>query len=72
MSLGQQIANCGGRRFFLTLMAALINTLLFVAAILSESGYVTLQLATVATYIAGNGAQKFAETKYGSVDSKVS
>lgn len=70
MSIGEQVADCGGRRFFLTAMSAAINTILFALAILSESGYVTLQIAIVAAYITGNAAQKYTEARYGSVDSK--
>jgi len=62
--LGKFIADSGGRRFTLVLGACMIYTLLFAFGDLTEGGYVTLQLATVGAYIAGNGAQKFIEKKY--------
>lgn len=48
----------GGRRFLMCMGCAAINTLLFAWGTLSEGGYVTLTLATVGAYIAGNVAQR--------------
>lgn len=43
----------GGDRFIMTMGAGIANTILFAFGVLSESGYVTLTMATVATFIAG-------------------
>ncbi len=64
MTLGQVIADSGGRRFCMTIGAGLISTALLINGYLTESAYVTLQLATVGAYIAGNVVQKYNETKY--------
>lgn len=64
MSIKDQIASIGGRRFFLVIGASGIYTVLFALGMLTEGGFITLQLATVGGYIAGNGAQKFVEKKY--------
>ena len=55
----------GGRRFMLVAVAFLTYTALLVGGYLDAGAYVALQLGTIATYIAGNGAQKYAETRYG-------
>lgn len=55
----------GGRRFILVCMCGLVYTALLVGGYLDSGAYVALQIATVAAYIAGNGAQKYAETRYG-------
>ena len=65
MSLGDQIAACGGRRFFLTCGASAIYTVLFGFGMLTEGGYITLQMATVGAYIAANVVQKYNESKNG-------
>lgn len=48
----------GGRRFMLTVGTHLISTGLLAFHLLTEGGYVTLILATVGVYIAGNTTQK--------------
>lgn len=55
----------GGRRFLLVSVFGLIYTALLVNAYLDITAYVTLQTLTIGAYIAGNGAQKYAETRYG-------
>lgn len=55
----------GGRRFLLVLFFGLIYTALLIGGYLDSGAYVALQTLTIGAYIAGNGAQKFAETKYG-------
>lgn len=57
--------NLGGRRFCLVVGCALTYTLLLIGDYLDSGAFVALQIATVAAYIAGNGAQKFVEKKYG-------
>lgn len=49
----------GGRRFLLTLGAAVVNTFLLLHDKLDSSAYVTLTLGTVAAYITGATVQKF-------------
>lgn len=61
MSVGEGIARCGGRRFFLTLGCGIVNTLLLMGGYLGEQSYVTLTIATVAVYIGGNTYQKKVE-----------
>lgn len=56
----------GGRRFMLVVGCGLVYTALLVAGYIDPTVYGTLQLGTVATYIAGNGYQKHSETRYGS------
>lgn len=51
----------GGRRFLLTLGAAVINTWLLISERLDSAAYVTLTLGTVAAYITGATAQKFSK-----------
>jgi len=55
----------GGRRFFLVLFFGLVYTALLVGGYLDSGAYVALQTLTIGAYIAGNGAQKYAEMKYG-------
>lgn len=57
-------ARLGGRRFVLVLLSCLGYTALLVGSYISESTYLSLQLMTVGAYIAGNGLQKYAETRY--------
>lgn len=59
----------GGRRFTLVAVCGLTYTALLVNGYLDSGAYVALQMATVAAYIAGNGAQKYAETRYGNGNS---
>lgn len=47
----------GGTRFIMAMGAGLVNTLLFAVGILSESGYITLTLATVGAFIVSQTAQ---------------
>ena len=65
MTIGQLCAESGGRRFVLTVGGGLVSTALFVGGYLTESGYITLQLATVGSYIASNVVQKYNEVKHG-------
>lgn len=65
MNLRQVIADSGGRRFCMTIGAGLISTALLVQGYITESGYITLQLATVGAYIAGNVVQKYTDKRYG-------
>ncbi len=55
----------GGRRFLLVVGCCLVYTALLVWGYLDQGGYVALQTLTVGAYIAGNGAQKYAESRYG-------
>ena len=48
----------GGRRFLLTVGAGIVYTVLRLIDKLDITGYVTLQVATVAVYIGANTAQK--------------
>lgn len=48
------IWGCGGRRFVMVAGAGFVHTGLLIAHILSESGYLTLTLATVGAYIGAN------------------
>ena len=63
---GQSYKRAGGRRFCLVLLCFATFTALLVGGYLDSGAYVALQIAIVAAYIAGNGAQKYAETRYGS------
>lgn len=65
MKLRDQMEDAGGRRFLLTTGASAIYTILFALSYLTESGYITLQLATVGAYIAANVVQKYNEGKNG-------
>lgn len=58
----------GGRRFALTVGAGIVDTVLLWFGKLSESGYVTLTLATIAAYLGVNTTQKIKGAKDG--DSK--
>jgi len=64
MTLGQLCAESGGRRFVLTVGGGLVSTALFVGGYLTESGYITLQLATVGAYISSNVIQKYNEVRH--------
>ena len=55
----------GGRRFLLVVGCGLVYTALLVGGYIDPTVYGTLQIATVAAYIAGNGHQKHSETRYG-------
>ena len=55
----------GGRRFLLVVGCGLVYTALLVAGYIDPTVYGTLQIATVAAYIAGNGFQKHIEIKHG-------
>lgn len=55
----------GGRRFLMTVGAGAVNTLLLAHGLLPAPIYETLTMMTVGFYIAGNGAQKFFERKFG-------
>ena len=68
MTVSDQIAKCGGRRFFLTCGASAIYTIMFALSVLTESGYITLQVMTVGAYLAANGHQKHMEIKNGNPD----
>ena len=52
----------GGRRFLLTVGAGIVYTLLRLIDKLDITGYVTLQVATVAVYIGANTVQKVKAT----------
>ena len=63
------MSDYGGRRFLLVVVCGLVYTMLLVGGYLDSDAYVALQMATVAAYIAGNGAQKYVEKKYGNGNS---
>lgn len=63
MSLYEGIKRSGGRRFVMTLGAGIVSTLLLMGAYIGEQSFVTLQIATVGAYIAGNVAQKYFEAQ---------
>lgn len=48
----------GGRRFWMTVGAGIVDTFLRYIDAIDISAYVTLTLGTIAVYIAGNTAQK--------------
>ena len=54
----------GGRRFALVVGCGLVYTALLIAGYIDPTVYSTLQIATVAAYIAGNGHQKHTEARY--------
>ena len=54
-----------GRRFYLVVLCAVTYTLLLITGYLDSGAYVALQTLTVGAYIAGNGAQKYTEARYG-------
>ena len=56
----------GGRRYTLVIACGLVYTALLIAGYIDPTVYGSLQIATVAAYIAGNGWQKHSETRYGS------
>ena len=55
----------GGRRYILVIDWGLVYTALLIGGYIDATVYGTLQIATVAAYIAGNGWQKHSETRYG-------
>ena len=57
-----------GRRFYLVVGCAITYTLLLICGYLDSGAYVALQTLTIGAYIAGNGAQKYTEAKYGSLN----
>jgi hypothetical protein len=57
------IAAAGGRRFLMCMGAHFINTALFVFGVLSESGYLTTFMGTVAVYVGASTYQKAKELK---------
>ncbi len=63
------MANLGGRRFVLVMLCGFTYSVLLVGGYLDSGAYVALQIATVASYIAGSGAQKYTETRYGNGNS---
>lgn len=56
----------GGRRFGLVLGCALTYTALLINGYIDPITFRDLQVLTVGAYIAGNGAQKYAEIRHGS------
>lgn len=54
----------GGRRFTLTSLSSLAFIILLVSGYIDEHVFLELELGIVALYIAGNGAQRFTESKY--------
>lgn len=58
-------AEVGGRRFVLTVACGALYTVLLVAGLLSEDGYITLQMMTVGTFMAANSVQKWANAREG-------
>jgi hypothetical protein len=62
-ALRDLIAAAGGRRFVMTVGAGFVHTGLLVAGYVSEQTYLTLTLATVATYIGASTYQKVKEAK---------
>lgn len=57
------IWGCGGRRFVMVAGAGFVHTGLFLAHVLSESGYITLTLATVGAYIGANTMESLKAAK---------
>lgn len=55
----------GGRRFLLSVGSGLVNTFLVAHGLIPAAIYESLIIMTVAVYIAGNGAQRFFEQKFG-------
>jgi len=53
----------GGRRFLMSMGAHLVNTLLFLHGVLSESGYLMTFGSTVAVYVGANVTQRFIEKR---------
>lgn len=56
----------GGRRFLMSMGAGVVNTALFWAGVLSESGYITLTMATVGAFIAANTMERMKNGTSGS------
>ena len=67
-SVASLIADSGGRRFFLACTGGATSTLLFAFDLLTEGGYITLQLATIGAYITANTIQKYNEKKLNNGD----
>lgn len=61
--VGAWIYGFGGRRFVMAGGAGVVNTLLFAAKILSESGYITLTGMTVGAYLAANTIESMRSPK---------
>ncbi len=59
------MAQYGGRRYVLVIGCGLVYTALLITGYIDATVYGSLQIATVAAYIAGNGYQKHSETRYG-------
>jgi hypothetical protein len=57
----EAISAFGGRRFLLTVGCHVGSTALLVGGYLTEGGYVTIILSTVAAFITGNTVQKVKE-----------
>ena len=57
---------CGGRRYALVVGCGLVYTALLIFGYIDPTVYGTLQIATVAAYIAGNSYQKQTEARYAS------
>ncbi len=55
--------NYGGRRFILAVLTLAVCSLLRAFDLLSDSGYVTLMLATVAAYIAAGTFEAHSEIR---------
>ena len=55
--LGGGIQALGGRRFTLTVGCGLVSTIVLACRLIGEASYVTLILASVGAYIAGNTTQ---------------
>lgn len=51
---GEWLYALGGRRFFMTMGAGIVNTILFAWGVLSENGYITLSGMTIGAYVAAN------------------
>lgn len=62
----------GGRRFVLVVGCGLVYTALLISNYIDPTVYGTLQIATVAAYIAGNGHQKYTEAKHARIYPEVS
>lgn len=56
-----KLLTSGGRRFFMTMGCAVVNTLLLLFGFISEDIYQNLILGTVAVYVGGNTIQKVGE-----------
>lgn len=58
----------GGRRFLLALGAGVVTSLLVMHGHIGESVYENLIIWTVGLFIAGNGAQRYIERRFGKAD----